>query len=103
MYVLVNKLRAVKRRLRKSHRGNYSDMHSRIELLQQQVEAMNRQCHADPSCVPTQRRLKELSTELVQLIVAEDSLARQQAKIKWLEQGGCKYCLLLCTGEAEES
>lgn len=40
-----------------------------------------------PNCIEAQRRLSELKEEIIQLMNAEEQLAKQQAKVKWLEQG----------------
>lgn len=87
MFRLVNNLKSVKAKLKGLHRGTFSDLQGRIDEVRKELEQARTSLSEQPNCVELQRRVKNLTSELVKLMNAEEAMARQQAKVWWLNHG----------------
>lgn len=87
MFILVKKLQAVKALLKGLHRSNFSDLSKRIADVKQQIDQCQEAIQLDKRNSLLHAQERELKEQYLRLLSAEASLAKQQAKVEWLQLG----------------
>lgn len=87
MFCLISKLKSLKAKLKRLHKSEFSNIEGRIQLAKQQVIDIQHQILADSMNLELQRQEKILKQEYMELLSADETMARQRAKIDWLQQG----------------
>ena len=87
MYRVCKKLKNLKPALKDMNKEKYSDISCRVGAVRQELQEVQMEVDRNPRNRMLQSREKELCKLYTDLVKAEESLARQKARIQWLELG----------------
>lgn len=86
MYRLVQRLKQVKQKLRRLHRGNFSNIDSRVQQIQEDLAVIHGRIINEPYNIELQQRDRELRDEYKRLQQSQIMILKQRAKVQWSQQ-----------------
>lgn len=87
MFVLVTKLKALKKELKILNRQQYGDISTRVHKVREDLEETQRKLHLNPTNHELIKEEKMKLQEFSKFSLAEESFAKQKSRVQWLKEG----------------
>ncbi|KAK4724674.1 hypothetical protein R3W88_027453 [Solanum pinnatisectum] len=86
LYVLYQKLKNISKYLSSLSQNSYGDIYKEPKRLEAQMRTIEENC-VNNNSIENRMELSRCRAEFIKYIKLQDSILRQKARIKWLEEG----------------